>query len=612
MSTVRTVYTNFKAARSAIKDLNRLRQISAVLMRHGFGYLLKSNKHVDEAVSEVLREANDTIEPSPQSESRFDQRALGDFSRVNEILQDLGPTFVKFGQILSTRTDLLPAELCAQLSSLQDQVKPISYEEVSQVIHEEFGCEIKDLFTYFSESPLACASIAQVHTAKIVFSHAQSDQNDEVSDTTAEHIQEDNDDLAHSEPKQLEYELDVVVKVQRPGIQATIEADLSILHFLAKQAVEAIPEVAAFRPDKILVEFERAILKELDFNYESNNLIRFERNFKEWETVHIPKLYRQLSTQRVITMERLRGVKITEAAQYGHPMDQIAQETVRMLFKQCFEDGFFHGDLHPGNLLILEDSRIGLIDFGLVGRLSPAMRETMADLLLHVTTKNNEGVARSLYEISIHQGQINYNEWEADVTELMEQHFTSSSLADVDFGQIVRDLIEGAVRHKAQIPPDYTMFFKSIITVEGIGKLVSPDLDIIQEIRPYAQKLIAQRYQPEQLMRSAIDGIHSLSKFSKRLPHTAQQLMQQVEDKQLGFQLSDAHLDERLAHQRAIVNLLISSFMSVSLLALGLAFMLHPDLASWAYSFGMILCMVGSLVGTLILYKVVWQGQWSN
>ena len=214
--------------------------------------------------------------------------------------------------------------------------------------------------------------------------------------------------------------------------------------------------------------------------------------------------------------------------------------------------------------------------------------------------------------VSIHQGQVNYNEWEVDVTELMEQHFTSSSLADVDFGQIVRDLIEGAVRHKAQIPPDYTMFFKSIITVEGIGKLVSPDLDIITEIRPYAQKLIAQRYEPEQLMRSAIDGMHSLSKFSKRLPHTAQQLMQQVEDKQLGFQLSDAHLEERFAHQRAMVNLLISSFMSVCLLGLGLAFMIHPELASWTHNFGVILCMLGALVGTLILYRTVWQGQWSQ
>lgn len=592
MSTVRTVYTNFKAARSAIKDLNRLRQISGILIRHGFGYLLKGNKNVDDEVSQVLREASDLAHNDLETTEQREH--LGDFShRINEILQDLGPTFVKFGQILSTRTDLLPVEMCNQLSTLQDQVKPITFDEVQQVIQEEFNANLDDLFTYFSEEPLACASIAQVHTARIPL------------EKLPEQPTLSNEVVLDEQP-----ELDVVVKVQRPGIRAIIEADLSILHFLAKQAVDAIPEVEAFRPDRILVEFERAIMKELDFNHEANNLVRFERNFLEWETVHIPRLHRHLSTQRVITMERLRGVKITEAPQYGHPMDQIAQETVRMLFKQCFEDGFFHGDLHPGNLLILEDSRIGLIDFGLVGRLSPTMRETMADLLLHVTTKNNEGVARSLYEISVHQGQINYHEWEADVTELMEQHFTSSSLADVDFGQIVKDLIEGAVRHKAQIPPDYTMFFKSIITVEGIGKLVSPNLDIIQEIRPYAQKLIAQRYQPEQLMRSAIDGIHSLSKFSKRLPHTAQQLMQQVEDKQLGFHLSDAHLDKRLTHQRALVNLAISAFLSISLIALGLAFLVHHEVLTWAYNFGTLLVIFGALICIIVLWRATWRGEW--
>ncbi len=587
MSTVRTVYTNFKAARSAIKDLNRLRQISVILIKHGFGYLLKGQRHLDDEVSQVIREASD--EAAEEDQERSIQHPLGDLSdRINDILQDLGPTFVKFGQILSTRTDLLPVELCNKLSTLQDQVKPISFEEVSQVIDEELDGNISELFTYFSVEPLACASIAQVHTARIM-------------STFDESI-----DMEGCEPR----EIDVVVKVQRPAIQSTIEADLSILHFLAKQAVEAIPEVEAFRPDRILIEFERAIMKELDFKYEAHNLSRFTKNFKDWETVHIPTLYKELSTERIVVMERLRGVKITDAPNFGHPMDEIARETVRMLFKQVFEDGFFHGDLHPGNLLILEDSRIGLIDFGLVGRLSPTMRERMADLLLHVTTRNNEGVARALYEISVHKGTINYNEWEADVVELMEQHFTNSSLADVDFGQIVKDLIEGAVRHRAQIPPDYTMFFKSIITVEGIGKQVSPELDIIQEIRPYVQRLIAQRYQPEQLLRTAIDGIQTFSKFSKRLPHTAQQLMQQVEDKQLGFHLSDAHLDKRFRHQRALVNRGISAFLSVSLIGLGLAFLINPQVTTWAETFGVVLTLLGTVIGVLIVWRVVWRGEW--
>ena len=589
MSTVRTVYTNLKAAHSAIKDLNRLRQISVVLVRHGLGHLLGSSSSEDGEVAKVIEEATTEVgsDHSPQR-TKLNEISLP----INEVLQDLGPTFVKFGQILSTRTDLLPEDLCAQLAHLQDQVKPITFEEVCEVIKEELEDEVNVLFADFSTEPLACASIAQVHTARL-----QLDSSGEVSRVSQ--AQEAAGEL-----------VEVVVKVQRPGIRSTIEADLSILHFLAKQAVEAFPEVEAFRPDKILVEFERAILKELNFGYEAQNLTRFRRSFEDWETVHIPMLYRELSTDRVLVMERLNGVKITEAEPYGHPMDLIASETVRMLFKQVFEDGFFHGDLHPGNLLILEDSRIGLIDFGLVGRLSPAMRDAMADLLLHVTTRNHEGVARSLYEISIHQDPINYPQWEADVCELMDMHFSNSSLADVDFGQIVRDLIEGAVRHRAQIPPDYTMFFKSIITVEGIGKQVSPELDIITEIRPYAQRLIARRYQPEQLLRGGIDAIQALSRFSKRLPHTTQQLMQQIENQQLGFQLSDAQLAERTHTQRMLFNLGVAGFMSVSLLALGLAFFTVGAELRWGHEMGVTLSLLGSVMGVRVVWHVMWRGPW--
>ena len=589
MSTVRTVYTNLKAAHSAIKDLNRLRQISVVLIRHGLGHLLGNSSATDGEVAKVIEEATTEVgsDHSPQR-TKLNEISLP----INEVLQDLGPTFVKFGQILSTRNDLLPKELCTQLAHLQDQVKPISLQEVSEVIQEELEDEVHVLFEAFSSEPLACASIAQVHTARLFVKGSEDNPEESEADTHSGDI------------------VDVVVKVQRPGIRSTIEADLSILHFLAKQAVEAFPEVEAFRPDKILVEFERAILKELNFSYEAQNLIRFRRNFEDWETVHIPTLYQQVSTDRVLVMERLHGVKITEAAPYGHPMNLIGSETVRMLFKQVFEDGFFHGDLHPGNLLILQDSRIGLIDFGLVGRLSPAMRDAMADLLLHVTTRNHEGVARSLYEISIHQEPINYPQWEADVCELMDMHFSNSSLADVDFGQIVRDLIEGAVRHRAQIPPDYTMFFKSIITVEGIGKQVSPELDIINEIRPYAQRLIAQRYQPEQLLRGGIDAIQALSRFSKRLPHTTQQLMQQIENQQLGFQISDAQLVERAHTQRALFNLGVAAFMSISLIALGLAFFTLGVNLQWGHQTGFALSILGGVMGIRVVWHVMWRGPW--
>ena len=568
MSTARAFYTNLRAARNAIKDLNRLQQIVRVLIRHGFGHIVDSLSSSDAQVSEALDDAREREDREQSGGERSPEE------RIVAILKELGPTFVKLGQILSTRSDLIPQSLCDELKSLQDQVNPLPFSELKAQLEESLGDPLDAVFHRFDEEPLACASIAQVHTAQLISSE------------------------------------EVVVKIQRPNIRAVIEADLSILHFLARQAIDVAPEAEAFRPDLILTEFERAIIKELDFMYEARNLGRFARHFADWETVHIPKVYTEHTNEVVLVMERLYGVKITEAAPLGHPMDDIAKETVRMLFKQVFEDGFFHGDLHPGNLLVLEDSRIGLIDFGMVGRLTPPMRTMLADLLLHITTNNYEGVARTLYEISDHDEPINYPQWEADVTELMDQHFTNSSLADVDFGQIVRDLIEGAVRHKARIPPDYTMFFKAIMTVEGIGKIVSPDLDLIVECRPYAQRLVLERYQPERVLRELVDALHHIGRFSKRLPHTAQQLLQQVEEQRLGLQTRDSQLAERFAHERALRNRAAVVQLTLGLWAIALALGLWGAELPWAHSLMLLSGTLGTALGVKLLWRLLIVEDW--
>jgi len=567
MSTARAFYTNLMAARSAIKDLGRLQQIARVLIRNGFGHWVSSLKLEGDL-------GEDAEARAPLDADLPADPALRSYRRLLSILRELGPTFVKLGQILSTRADLIPQALCDELKSLQDQVNPLPFEQLKGAIEEALGGPLEGAFTRLDEQPLACASIAQVHTAQLI---------------TGE---------------------EVVIKVQRPGIRATIEADLSILHFLARQAVEVIPEAETFRPDAILREFERAIIKELDFTYEARNLSRFTQHFAAWTTVHIPTLYGACSSERVLVMERLYGVKITEAAPKGHPMDEIARETVRMVFKQVFEDGFFHGDLHPGNLLILEDGRIGLIDFGMVGRLTPPMRAALADLLFHITTNHYEGVARTLYEISTHDGHIDYAQWEADVTELMDRHFSSTSLAEVDFGQIVRDLIEGAMRHRAQIPPDYTMFFKALMTVEGIGKVVSPDLDLLAECRPYVQRLVLERYEPERVLRELVDTLHGFGRFSKRLPHAAQQLLQQVESQRLGIQLSDAHLAARQAHAQRLLNraALVAFALGLWLIALLLA--VWGRGLPWGHTLSVLAGAGGTLLAARVLWRVLLSEEW--
>jgi ubiquinone biosynthesis protein len=564
MSTSSSILQNFLAARSTIKDLARMRQIAAVLIRHGFGHVFRGMTRNDKLLAAELEDLTREKSGGDADGSRS-TAALAE--RLPLALQELGPTFVKLGQILSTRQDLIPSEYCTALARLQDQVSPIAVEDIRKVIETSLGRPIEAMFDEFDETPLACASIAQVHTAKRKTGEA------------------------------------VVIKVQRPGVRESIEADLSILHFFARKLEESFPEIRAFEPTAIALEFDRAIRRELDFTGEARNSARFSKNFESWPLVHIPKVFTDQSTDRVLVMERLYGVKIIDAVG-RHDMDVIANEVVRMLFKQVFEDGFFHGDLHPGNLFVLDDKRIGLIDFGLVGRMSPAMREALADLLLALSIRSYEGVARALYDISLKTDAVNYNAWERDVTELMDQHLSSTSLADVDFGAVIRDIIDGAMRHKVRVPPDYTMFFKALMTVEGIGKQISPDLDIIAACQPYVEGLIAKRYQPDALLRTAVDSLNAFAKLGRRLPASLQQILQQIDDRNLGIQVNDPNIERRLNLQRRLVNRTLLVLTALALWFFGIA--LEPFVATqlWAQRVQLGFFAFGSYLLVRVLLRI--------
>jgi ubiquinone biosynthesis protein len=499
MSTMRAVYSNLRAARTTIRDVGRMRQIVEVCVRHGLGHVVEAWNLQDKRIVGLLVDRAPVDDAAPHTM----------FERIAAALQDLGPTFVKLGQILSTRPDLIPQELCDQFKTLQDNVRPITLAEARAMVEAELGAEVWAQFEHFEETPLASASIAQVHTARL---------------TTGE---------------------EVVVKIQRPGIGQTIESDLNILYFVAKKLEETVPEAKAFNPVSIAGEFEKAIKKELDFTTELRHAERFARNFADWPTVHIPAIHRSLSTSRVLVMERLHGVKITEAAAHGHDMPPIARETVRALFKMSFEDGFFHGDLHPGNIFILEDGRIGFIDFGLVGRMTATMKDAMADLLLAVVRSDYEGVARSFYDISIRSGKVDFAAFEADTVDLMEQYFDNITLSQVDFGGFLQGLVEGAIRHDVRVPPEYTMLFKALMTVEGIGKAVAPDLDLISECRPYVQQLVAERYGPERVLKATADTLNAFGRFARQFPITANEFLGAIDDGRLSVALYDPQQTER-------------------------------------------------------------------
>lgn len=530
MGTVRTVYSNLRSLQSAIKDVGRLRQIAAVLARHGFGVLvarlgLREVAPDPDALPPVeVGEAGaeeDLVAALTDAGRAGDLEAarLGLPERIRLVFEELGPTFIKLGQILSTRPDLLPADILAELQNLQDNVPPMSREEVAAQLRDELGADAEELFASFEWTPLACASIAQVHVARL---HAALDGRE------AERAGGEEADPEQGEARE---DFEVVVKVQRPAIAGTIESDLNILHFLARRAAALLPELELLDPVGIVREFERAILKEIDFTHEVQHIQRFRRNFAEYSGVRIPEVYPELCTSRVLVMEKIPGVKVTRAPEVlGIDPYEVAPRMLHALFKMMFKDGYFHGDMHPGNILIDEDGTIGLIDFGLVGRLSPQQRDNVLDILVGISREDYQQVARIYFELGIKEPGVgyDYDRFEADVVELMEQHISGRTLNDIDIGSFFAALVDGCMRHRVRMPPTYTMVFKALVTVEGIGRSLAPRVNFIEEAQPFVKEVLLERYDPRRLMQEGVQTLDALTKFLRVAPWSAQQVLKDL------------------------------------------------------------------------------------
>ena len=477
-----------------LQDLNRLRQIATIAARHGFADML------DRAGVFRLIGRREPVEQAP------DTRAASTARRFRRMLEDLGPTFVKLGQVLSTRADLLPGEFVSELRLLQDSVTPIPLDAVRAQIQAGLGRSPEEAFASIEQEPLAAASIAQVHRATTLGGES------------------------------------VVVKVQRPGIQAQMASDLQVLRALAKLLEAVVEETGIYSPVGIVEEFDRAIREELDFVHEAVNVHAFQETHRERKGIRIPRVHDELSSGTVLTLEYFGGMRLLEAQLSAERRGELAHVVLDTAFRQLFEDGLFHADPHPGNFLLLPDGDIGLVDFGLVGRLTRQMREQLVILIVAVALKDSDSVARLLYRIGAPDARPNIAAFRNDIDTLLGRHLPRT-LGEVNARHLLSDLLDLAVKYRIRVPREYALLSRASISMEGILRQLSPELDILGVAMPYAKELLKGRYELGDLQGGLLRALLRFQGLAADLPTQVSQILLDLETGRFSVHVKSTSLD---------------------------------------------------------------------
>jgi ubiquinone biosynthesis protein len=551
--------------KTAFQDLNRLSQIAAVAARHGFGAYFDQTRlgeMLGAQAAEVHAAAAGAEPAGPEPDRRTAQR-------FRQLLLDLGPTFIKLGQLLSSRPDMLPSHWVDELSELQDAVPPFPLADARAEIERGLGRPVEVCFAELEEVPLASASIAQVHRARTHAGEA------------------------------------VVVKVQRPRIRQRIESDLSLLYQLARLVEAVVEETGVYTPTGIVEEFDRSIHEELDFRGEARNARAMAEAAKDRKFMVIPRVLADLSSETVLTLEYVEGVKISEVtAETGYDLEQVARNIIEAAFRQLFEDGLFHGDPHPGNLLVLPGNRIALLDFGLVGRLTRPMQEALVTLIMATALRDPETVARVLNRIGVPEEHTPITAFRTDIKAIFDRYL-GLKLDEIRTSTLLRDLLDLAVKHRIRVPKEWAVLSKASISLEGIVRRLYPKLDILDLGLPYARELLLSRFNPSDASGTLMKSLLKLQTLAEDVPAQLQQILVDLEAGKFRVNVHSVEL-ERIAVNVRMLGL--STF--IGLVACGLTIggllVFARDFAAWPFLpflGGAALVVAGALFGIgLVLY----------
>jgi len=550
------------------RHLSRYRQILAILFKYGFGDLVE------------LLKIEQYIEVGLQLISKNRRERLDKFSRPERVrmaLEELGPTYIKLGQVLSTRPDLVPVDFLTELSKLQDDVPASPFNEVSKIIEEELISPPGEVFEFFDETPLASASIGQVYRARL----------------------KDGEEVA--------------VKVQRPGIRKIIEVDLEIMLHLATLMERHVEEVALHRPVKIVEEFARTLEKEIDYTIEAASMERIARHFLNDLTIYVPKVFREATTERVLITELVEGIKVSEVDRLdaeGFDRKVITARGADIVLSQIFDLGFFHADPHPGNIFVLPDNVICQLDFGMTGTVDRQTREDFVDLMDSIVNQDESRATQVLLKLTYWDEEPDVRLLEKYVSEFMGQHLYKP-LRDIEISKLLQNLLELASHHRLGIPPDIFLMMKALGAVEGVGLLLDPEFDMIAQATPFIKRVKLDRLSPQRISKDLIRLAMESFQFLQNFPKDILEITRLIRQQKLSVKFEHRGLETMLSTHDQISNRLSFSII-IAALIIGSALIVISSIPPLFYGIsliGIVGFLAAAIMGIWLLVAILRKGR---
>ncbi len=515
---------NFSIKTHRVRHIKRFAVISRIMVKHGLGEVLDRVFDRDEAGARVGGRKPllaRTIYPSAQ--------------RIRRVFEELGPTFVKLGQLMSVRADIFPVEYIEEFKKLQDSVPPVPFPEIQAVIEKELKQPLTELFVSIEEESLAAASVAQVHAAELTGGHK------------------------------------VVVKVIRPGIEKKIREDIRLMYYFAEKLENAFEVGQVIGFVNLVKEFERSILRELDMYIEAGNTERFARNFKDSLEIHIPNVFWDYTSKSILVMELIEGVRmdrIDEIEAWDIDPQEIAMIGLRCFSRQLMEFGLFHADPHPGNTIVMSDGRVGLVDFGIIGYLDDKTMMEIAHVFLGYAEHNYDMVIDALTDAGlVNEETVNMKYFRNDLRDVSEP-FYGRSLKNISVKDVYDQVMQLLLKYHIRLPRDLMLLFKTFIQVEALGKILGSDASILEVTRPYAKKLLKQGYDTQKLVHNIARDFRSTRGYLRVFPKLMHDILKgittgkhQLEIRHRGFQ----HIDTKI--EKGINRLTVGLIISASLIA---------------------------------------------